>query len=762
MVHAALFLTVASAAFQGQAESAVSGVVHTYEAQQRVTLGAAMVEIASPEDGRRVFTVYADSLGVYTIRNVPPGRWKITAFHVGYEPFTTLIQVASERDLPFDIGLRRSPVLMPQMVVRTGGARALPTDSLGARRTGEVGELTNRSLESGSGLADLALSERALGSLPNDPAGEEDVLLLRGSSADLKLVLLDGAPVYAPFHVGGLLDPFNSSILGESAVYVGGAPARYDGGLSYIMDVRTRRPEPDRIRTSGSVDLIGAQGVLEGPIGGSTSFVVGGRGLHDIDTGLFGPEDTPVGYQDAIARIDHDVGEGRRLGTTMFWNRETVLLSGVESETTGDPIPRGEAEWGNAAISATFESEGEDTHSKLTAAVSRYFAAIPGNGTDASLLEGVTRRTRVTWDVDRNMLAGQFEYGAVLDHTGVDYATRVGESETLVPVGGSGLVFGGYLEGGWTLGEAVHFRSGLRMDHFTEESETKFAPRATLTMLFSERSTLTIATGTYNQYSRALEERAGTPVEGSPEDEPSALEVPLLPVASATHLVVSFDQELPGDVTLGLRTFRKSFRGTSGVEGDRFRSSGFEVGAHREGAVVSGWVDYSVSWFWAQVGRAPRGRTFPSRHLLNAGVSGRLQERGGIDFQFAFGSGLPFTAIPFGSETTADLPAVGGALVSDDVRVTRAQLARMTGDEGPSPEVELRETLEFFRIDARVYGVITSTVGGRAVEIRPYVKVLNALDDRDALFYLSQISQEGPRPIAELSFLPIVGVEWRF
>ena len=62
----------------------------------------------------------------------------------------------------------------------------------------------------------------------------------RGAAADLKLVLLDGAPVYAPFHLNGLLDAFTDGVLEDASLYIGGTPARYDGGLSYVLDLDVR------------------------------------------------------------------------------------------------------------------------------------------------------------------------------------------------------------------------------------------------------------------------------------------------------------------------------------------------------------------------------------------------------------------------------------------------------------------------------------------------------------------------------------------
>ena len=114
------------------------------------------------------------------------------------------------------------------------------------------------------------------------PWGPSDVLFMRGSTTELKLVLLDGIPVYTPFHVAGLMNSFEPAVLGSADLLVGGAPAAYDGGLTHILDLRTREPRRDRVRASGAIDLVSASGALELPLGSRAGALVSGRGLHDL------------------------------------------------------------------------------------------------------------------------------------------------------------------------------------------------------------------------------------------------------------------------------------------------------------------------------------------------------------------------------------------------------------------------------------------------------------------------------------------------
>ena len=67
-------------------------------------------------------------------------------------------------------------------------------------------------------------------------------------------------------------------------------------------------------------------------------------------------------------------------------------------------------------------------------------------------------------------------------------------------------------------------------------------------------------------------------------------------------------------------------------------------------------------------------------------------------------------------------------------------------------------------IEAHLPGIVKAIEACESFDLTPYVKVLNALDRRDALFYHFDRNAERPdtRPLAPLPLLPILGLEWKF
>ena len=232
------------------------------------------------------------------------------------------------------------------------------------------------------GLGEAGLGEAAAALPGNDPADPSDVLFMRGSTTDLKLVLLDGAPVYTPFHLGGLLSSFDASTLGAAVLHTGGAPARYDGGLSYILDLRTRPPQRDRIHVQGGLDLISGNIAAEGPLGERVGFAASSRSLHDYGASVLGGGHTPYGYRDALGRIDARLGDRHVLSTTAFWNRESVFLNlnRTDSDPSASFVVPENATWGNHALVIYLPRESGRRHPRRNSLRKR----IPGRASTAA------------------------------------------------------------------------------------------------------------------------------------------------------------------------------------------------------------------------------------------------------------------------------------------------------------------------------------------------------------------------------------------
>jgi hypothetical protein len=697
-------------------------------------LRLAIVQVVS---ANRLIQTTTDSFGVYVLNSVPAGRRVLRATHFDHAPLEVEVVVSTRQNLVLDFGLEIRPVKLPALT-----ARAATVKSAGDTvPSGEaaLGQAEVKAMEATPGVAELGLAEATRevpGQQPSDPT---DVLYVRGGTADLKLVLLNGAPVYAPFHLGGLINALDGDFMRSARLYVGGAPARYDGGLSYVMDLETRAGRSNQTHASLAFDLLGSRTLLEGPITRTSSYLIGARSVHGMGARAFLDDPFPYSYTDGIGRLD--VGApGGRLTLTGFWNQETVLL---DSLAGGDA----RAVWGNTAGSLRYLGHFLGADTDITVAVGDFHTQLPVGGVRPIVTHGTAHRVRAVAHFSRSIGNVGLQYGASAERQRFEFRAWPRSSardSLLLYSDAEGDLAGAYVDAQWQLiPQRLTVRSGLRADVFEISDEPRFAPRLSATLLLSDRATLTIAGGRYRQYVRS----AGGGIIGTPVPDTTA-PAPL-GIAKASHVVVSLDQELGVGLRLGLEGYYKSFEDLPSSHGELAEASGVELWVRRGKGRYTGWLGYSLAWVWRVEDPRSPTNSFAGRQLLSAGASGPLLGQGKFDVRVSYGAGLPFTAIP---EPEATAPVFGLRTIpgSSPEEVPRAD---------PIPPDE-----HYLRVDAQLARTFITEVRGFAFELTPYFKLLNALDRRDALFYHFDRSQQDPhaRAVAALPVLPILGLEWRF
>lgn len=732
---------------EAQQTGSVSGtVLGRFETRVR-PLPFAVVEAWGPGYRR---SVVADSVGTYALRDVPAGGIRIRVTHPGHNPVELDVVVPPSTPLRVDLELTTRPVELDPVEVTTDVR--VPDPDPRELEAGVEARVATAALEIGSGVVDAGLAEamRAFGG--NDPAQATDVLFMRGSTTDLKLVLLDGAPVYTPFHVAGLLKSFEPSVLGRADLHVGGAPARYDGGLTYILDLRTRRPRRDRVHASGTLDLLSATAAMDAPLGARAGVVASARSLHGWGERPLGA--SPYGYRDLLVSVEAEPRSGHLFRATGFGNRESVVLDlpttlGLAATSVPD-----EARWSNRAASGAYMGRIGSVLVEATAAASTYEARLPlqptapeGEPVPSPLLASArTTRLRAGLEGAMAIRSGMMRMGVSLETLDAAFAADpLGREGRAGNAASSSTVAGAYLDVSRSLGPDVTLRAGARADHFSGDGTPRLAPRAAVTWQVAPHALVTVATGRYHQNARATDvtvEQSLTEAVRDPGDVRA-----LLPVATADHVVVSLDQALGDEVRLGLAGFWKGYRGLTADPDATILSSGVDLRLQQRGERVTAWLGYGLSWYWSGSDLSGSATDFSGRQLLTAGLSGTVGSRFGADIQVAYGAGLPYTSVPFRAsspETSQDFTS------SEDVL-----------DDTPPFPGGLRE--DFLRVDLEVHAAFQGTWLGRQWDLQPYVRVLNALDRRDALFYAFQPwRSESLTPLATRPLVPVVGVAWRF
>ncbi len=175
------------------------------------------------------------------------------------------------------------------------------------------------------------------------PAGEgASGYFVRGGGIDQNLILLDEAPIYNPSHLLGF-SVFNGDALTGATLYKGGMNAEYGGRTSSVLDVRMKEGNKKKFSGSGSIGLIAARLMLEGPIvKDKGSFMIAGRRTYaDLFLRLSNDESlkgTILYFYDVNIKANYQVSKRDRLFVSGYFGRDAFGAS--ESFSLN---------WGNAA-----------------------------------------------------------------------------------------------------------------------------------------------------------------------------------------------------------------------------------------------------------------------------------------------------------------------------------------------------------------------------------------------------------------------------
>jgi outer membrane cobalamin receptor len=196
--------------------------------------------------------------------------------------------------------------------------------------------------------------------MPGIQSGSEGSsgLYVRGGGPDQNLMLLDGVPLYNVSHLFGFFSVFNADAINNVEIFKGGFPSYYGGRVSSVVDINMKEGNMQKFHGEGSIGVISAKMMLEGPIiKDRTSFIVSARRTY-IDM-LLKPliasaqndfnEKVNAGYYfyDFTAKINHRFSAKDRIYLSFYSGDDKFY---VENEYNNSPnISEYDAaiSWGN-------------------------------------------------------------------------------------------------------------------------------------------------------------------------------------------------------------------------------------------------------------------------------------------------------------------------------------------------------------------------------------------------------------------------------
>jgi hypothetical protein len=707
--------------------------------------------------------VTTDPDGRYTLGNVPAGRTTMRFHRLGYRT------------------LDRSIAVMPNDTVRVDVALEVEAQQLSPVRT-DVSRTEVESFTARPNVGTVAMPAQMMAGVP--AIGEPDVarvvqllagvsarndyntgLNVRGGSADQNLVLLDGIPIYNPFHMGGLFSTFMDASVGGIELMTGAFPARYDGRLSSVLDVRSADETRPGLHGTTDASVLATTGQLAGALGnGRGSWSVAARRTYaDAIASAFSHDNFPYHFLDLQAHASYLLPNNWRLAVTGYAGRDLLdlNLASFVKDTTVSSAGEGafRYDWGNRVVGATLTKAFTPSVTFEQRVSTSGFSTGLNIADNAQAQRSDVHDVRVSGSLDARSVANEWSLGYELASTHVRYASSSTQTGTTAfDIVQDPMSYSAWLDDIWRVSSRWIIEGGLRGEILSGGRDWGApSPRLSIKYFATPTIALSAAAGRVTQTMHSL---AG--------DGPFRFfdiwlaSDQYIPVERAWHWVAGIERRLEttsikieGYVKKYDRVLDANPSDDPSRRGDEFFPAtglayGVDLFARWQPAHgPTGWLSYSYGVASHERDGVVWAPGNDRRHDVNLVAMWRLK-RYRLGARFGYATGTPYT------------PVVG-------------QIARRvynpssdTWDTG-NPQIFL-DPLGATRNSARFPPTqrldvdVSREVSVRGVTVSPYLSVVNAYNARNVFAYIYDYATDAPtrRALSQFPILPSVGVRLAF
>lgn len=705
-------------------------------------------------------TTSTDAAGRYVLAGVPPGPQHISVRFIGHAQHALHALVPAGGRLEINVALRPEPVRLRTIQVRSPPSiRGLDgSDSVSfSDRSASIAAIRNHPLlAEPDALQALGGGEVVLRA--ESPSGVH----IRGGASDQTGYLLDGIPVFSPYHAAGLFSAWNPDALSRVSLSSSMPSPQHPDALSGTIEGATRAPGA-RLGAQGSFGTTQARVTLDGPLG-----VPGTGFLLSLRSGFPG---VPLPEQDAsylraesgdrLVKVEAPVLGGRI--RVLEYDSENEIDAAVSAEETAPDAHRNVFEWHSSSmgiewrrafsgveIGVTGWTAGSDASSRWTARTGPL--GLSSERRDVGMMATAQRRTG----------AGVTAAGLRVERSRTSYEIRsdsAGASpRSLAATTPVATAFGQHTQ---SMGRRSDFTLGAALA--IADGGMRLGPRAQVRWRPVERLRLSAGYARVHQFAQSL--RNSESVVGTifPVDLFIGTGAPGVPTGRSDQGAVAAEY-LPADgVRLGLQAYRRVSDGLVLVaprEGGPFSAGPFAVGSGSatglalDGAVstarygiVASYGIQRVRLEYAESGYVPDHGT---THLLEGGI---------IVFPAATLSLRVGATAALGRRTTT---AAGGLEWEACNLLDKG--CEFTGSPSYDGE-QLGSTPlpAYLRVDLGVRKHWHFDFAGRDATVALFGTVTNLLDRKNVLTYARDPATGEPVPIEMRPLAPLLlGLDWQF
>lgn len=608
--------------------------------------------------------------GFFSISRIPPGKYVLMITSLGYDTIKQDIEVKSGDLISRKLYLKKAAIDIKEVEV------SAENEAKKTETQVSINKITPKEIKqipTVGGEPDLAQYLQVLPGVifSGDQGGQ---LYIRGGTAVMNKLLLDGMIIYNPFHSIGLYSVLDADIIRGADVYTGGYNSEHGGRISSIMDITTRDGNKRRFGGKAGVNPFTAKLILEGPLKketdgaeGSSSFLLSARTSYlDRTSKTFyqyaDSNGLPFAFTDMYGKISMSSQTGSKVNFFGFNFTDQVKYAGVAdlswSSAGGGTnfvlVPTGSSilidgnfAYSNYQINLT-EADGRERFSKIS---------------------GFNTGFNFSSFMGKNEVKYGFEFLGF--RTDYNFTTVIGQSSGQRE---NTTEIAGYVKYKYA-GRKLVIEPGMRLHYYASLSEASFEPRFGLKYNIAERFRFKAAGGFYSQNLLAaasdrdvvnlfygyLSGADNVPDEFRGEEVTSRLQ-------KARHIIAGFEVDLPGHMSVNIEGYIKDFTQLQNINRNKIYEDNQQNSSKPDSLVkdfiietglakgvdftlkydhhnLYVWVVYSLTYVTRQDENRTYFPNFDRRHNVNFVASYKMgaKKQWQINARWNLGSPFPFS-----------------------------------------------------------------------------------------------------------------------
>ena len=651
--------------------------------------GEAMIA-ASVYEKKSFTATTTNNFGFFSL-TLPPGAHTIVVSYVGFE--TQEINISKTQQM--EIRLVPTSNEIEEVVVSASKDNEKEKDEVLSSRMGVL-RISSAKLKAIPAMAGEPDILKAITLLPGIKQGVDGSagFYVRGGGPDQNLILMDGVPMYNPYHLWGFLSTFNPDAINNIEITKGAFPARYGGRLSSVLDITLKDGNHQEWKKNLSFGILSARASVSGPLKKdvSTIFVSARRTVLDLLISPLAAErdkdeessykgQTGYYFGDINLKYTYKFSKKDRLYVSGFYSKDQAKIAvDANDGFLGETKLRETKGWGSSFVSARWNHLFNDKLFSNTTAYFSNYNYFSNTSTELNAIEdgnfpSSKNKSDYTSIINDFSIKQDYQYflnhrhhirfgGGAIFHNfkpGVNSFSQIVDGQTTISSTADKTIkaseFSLYAEDDFQLSDKLKINIGVHASALSvqDTSYTAIQPRFSARYLLNKKVALKIGYSKMTQYLHLL--TSGSLTKSSDLWVPVTKEIAppnstQYSIGSAFSIGENYGVEIEGyykdmknliDYKDGASFLITTDGWEEKVESGEGKSYGTEIFFQKKKGRLTGWAGYTLSWSTRQFDKINDGKQYPHkydrRHDISLVGNYQLNKKWSLNGSWVFFSG---------------------------------------------------------------------------------------------------------------------------